>query len=237
MPRLNVTSVTASGNVEALKSFSAGTGFRLPQYNSGNRPASAPAVGVMIYRTDTDIIEVWDGSAWQSIVSDAEIQSYANDAGRPVSPEIGKLGFNLDTGALEVYNGIDSATNNPIWLTMGGATVEASGGNNTYTFNGYTVHAFTSDGTFTVTKGGEVEVLLVGGGGSGGNDNAAGGVAGGLIFKTITVTPGAYPIDIGGGGGVVGNEAQGQDGQDTTGFGQTALGGGGGGGGDGGQDG
>lgn len=131
MPRLNVTSVTASGNVEALKSFSAGTGFRLPQYNSGNRPASAPAVGVMIYRTDTDIIEVWDGSAWQSIVSDAEIQSYANDAGRPVSPEIGKLGFNLDTGALEVYNGIDSATNNPIWLTMGGATVEASGGNNT----------------------------------------------------------------------------------------------------------
>ena len=74
MPRLNVTSVTASGNVEALKSFSAGTGFRLPQYNSGNRPASAPAVGVMIYRTDTDIIEVWDGSAWQSIVSDAEIQ-------------------------------------------------------------------------------------------------------------------------------------------------------------------
>ena len=157
MPRLNVTSVTASGNVEALKSFSAGTGFRLPQYTSGNRPASAPAVGVMIYRSDTDIIEVWDGSAWQSIVSDAEIQSYANDAGRPVSPEIGKLGFNLDTGALEVYNGIDSGTNQPIWLTMGGATVEASGGNNTYTFNGYTIHAFTSDGTFTVTKGGDLK--------------------------------------------------------------------------------
>ena len=237
MPRLNVTSVTASGYVEALKSFSAGTGFRLPQYTSGNRPASAPAVGVMIYRSDTDIIEVWDGSAWQSIVSNAEIESYANDAGRPVSPQIGKLGFNLDTGALEVYNGIDQATNNPIWLTMGGATVEATGGNNTYTFNGYTVHAFTSDGTFTVTKGGDVEVLLVGGGGSGGNDNAAGGGAGGLVFKTIAVTPGAYPIDIGGGGGVVGGEAQGQDGQATTGFGQTALGGGGGGGGDGGQDG
>ena len=109
MPRLNVTSVTASGNVEALKSFSAGTGFRLPQYTSGNRPASAPAVGVMIYRSDTDIIEVWDGSAWQSIVSDAEIQSYANDAGRPVSPEIGKLGFNLNPS---------SAFNSPVTLAL-----------------------------------------------------------------------------------------------------------------------
>ena len=126
MPRLNVTSVTASGNVEALKSFSAGTGFRLPQYTSGNRPASAPAVGVMIYRSDTDIIEVWDGSAWQSIVSDAEIQSYANDAGRPVSPEIGKLGFNLDTGALEVYNGIDATLNTPIWVQHGQKPVGSS---------------------------------------------------------------------------------------------------------------
>ena len=50
MPRLNVTSVTASGNVEA-SSLQA----LVCRNTSGNRPASAPAVGVMIYRTDTDI--------------------------------------------------------------------------------------------------------------------------------------------------------------------------------------
>ena len=48
--------------------------------------------------------------------------------------------------------------------------VSATGGTTTdVTVGGtdYRIHEFTSDGTFTVTAGGDVDILLVGGGGSG----------------------------------------------------------------------
>ena len=46
-------------------------------------------------------------------------------------------------------------------------TVEATGGTVKF-FDGYMIHTFTNSGTFTVTQGGNVDVLVVGGGGGGG---------------------------------------------------------------------
>ena len=47
--------------------------------------------------------------------------------------------------------------------------VVATGGNVTRIHNDY-IHTFTNSGTFTVTKPGTVQVLVVGGGGGGGID-------------------------------------------------------------------
>ena len=49
--------------------------------------------------------------------------------------------------------------------TAGG--VVASGGTET-TVGGYKIHTFNSSGTFTVTAGGRVDILVVSGGGAGG---------------------------------------------------------------------
>ena len=76
---------------------------------------------------------------------------------------------------------------------------------------GYKIHTFNqgSNQTFTVTNGGNVEMLVVAGGGGGGGDNSGGGGAGGLLYygteapnagSFITVTPGVYTINVGAGG-------------------------------------
>ena len=78
--------------------------------------------------------------------------------------------------------------------------------------NGYKYHVFTSPGTFTVTKEGYVDLMVVGGGGGGGKGyrsppsyyraGGAGG-AGGLIQKfqvLFSSSPGTYTITVGSGG-------------------------------------
>ncbi|NTW33298.1 MAG: hypothetical protein HGB12_11870, partial [Bacteroidetes bacterium] len=66
---------------------------------------------------------------------------------------------------------------------------------------GYTVHAFTSSGTFTPNCSGNVEVLVVAGGGGGAGRHGGGGGAGGLIYNSsFAVTAQAYATTIGAGG-------------------------------------
>lgn len=76
----------------------------------------------------------------------------------------------------------------------------ATGGDNTFEYNGYKYHEFLSDGTLTITGSGTFDVLLVGGGGAGGRSNAGGGGGGEVIIgtglsvsdvATINVTVGA----------------------------------------------
>jgi len=107
-------------------------------------------------------------------------------------------------------------------------SVAATGGT-VSDINGYRTHTFTTSGTFTITSGGYVEVLVVAGGGAGGSNNVSstgtasgGGGAGGLIYNQgYDVTPQSIAVTVGGGGLIA----------DTTGqnsiFGSlTALGGG-----------
>jgi len=104
---------------------------------------------------------------------------------------------------------------------------DATGGTET-TYGLYTVHSFTSNGTFQITSGeGDIDVLIVGAGGGGGGTLGGGAGAGGLITMAAqTVGVASYAIVIGAGGsGGAGNYA-GTNGNDTTGFGQNCSGGG-----------
>ena len=111
--------------------------------------------------------------------------------------------------------------------------VEATGGNIGYFYssgNWYKSHTFLSNGTFTVTTGGNVNFLLVGGGGGGGASDGGftcGGGGGGAqvrVFSDEAVTAQGYSLTIGAGGGSAAN------GSSSTGLGYTSEGGGFGGG-------
>jgi hypothetical protein len=123
----------------------------------------------------------------------------------------------------------------------------ASGGiQTTLTQNGvtYRVHTFTTSGTLSVLKGGDVEVLMVAGGGGGGSaadsfwETGGGGGAGGLIHSTgFRVEDNTnYTVTIGGGGAGGLNQTnttpsnRSGNGSNTTFSTLTAIGGGGGGG-------
>ena len=100
-------------------------------------------------------------------------------------------------------------------LSATGGTITTSGS--------YTIHTFTSSGTFTPNSSGNVEVLVVAGGGGG--TGVGGGGAGGLVYNAAyAVTAGAITVTVGNGGAVNTN------GNNSV-FGSiTALGGGSGGG-------
>ena len=145
-------------------------------------------------------------------------------AQRPGSPAAGYVRHNTDDNVLETYDGAS-------WLAVGQQTLPlaATGGIiNTYTVNGldYQSHTFTSSANFVVTNGGYADVLLVAGGGAGGNWHAGGGGAGGLISVTeLEILAGTYSIEIGA-GGAGGTTEVGTNGENTTGFTLTAIGGG-----------
>jgi len=98
----------------------------------------------------------------------------------------------------------------------------------------YKIHEFKTVGTntFTVSSGGEMDILMVGGGGAGGGDMGAGGGAGGVIHtldssNPLNISSGEYSIYVGN-GGIGTTDPVPDSGEDTTAFGLTALGGGGG---------
>lgn len=117
--------------------------------------------------------------------------------------------------------------------------LQGSGGNFTYSLNGYTYHVFTSSGDFTVTGDSEgvVESLVIGGGGGAGGGNSTdygrsggGGGAGGFRCSFTDMTPGGpsagdedgitigagiYPVTVGN-GGLGGPNNGGQPGQDSS---------------------
>ncbi|TNF37085.1 MAG: hypothetical protein EP329_04060, partial [Deltaproteobacteria bacterium] len=92
----------------------------------------------------------------------------------------------------------------------------------------YKVHRFTASDTFVVTHGGDIDYLVVAGGGAGGSDynHCGGGGAGGLLEGTLAVTAQSYPIVVGAGGTTRGGAgSNGGNGEDSTAFGLTAVGG------------
>lgn len=159
-----------------------------------------PAVGSEI--TMVDIATEFGG------VIPHALSEYYGDGNAPASGEIQMSADFGGTSAGPVASG-------------GTETTFVSGGNT------YRIHAFTSSGTFTVTQGGVMDVMLVAGGAGGGNPGpygssfTGGGGAGGLILDTNkTVGTGSFSIVIGNGGGAYAN------GGNTTGFSLTAIGGG-----------
>jgi hypothetical protein len=104
----------------------------------------------------------------------------------------------------------------------------ATGGTITYN-GGYTVHTFTSSGTFQITNGsGNLDYLVVAGGGGGGGNAAGGGGAGGFISSSALYGTGSYAVTVGAGGAGGGSTVFGSNGQNSVFDTVTALGGGGG---------
>jgi len=107
------------------------------------------------------------------------------------------------------------------------AAVTATGG--TITPDGdYTIHSFTSGGTFTTDTAQLVDLLVVGGGGGGGGYCGGGGGAGGYI-STIghAITPASYSVTVGTGGAGGSGSANGVSGLDSQFGAMTAAVGGG----------
>ena len=88
--------------------------------------------------------------------------------------------------------------------------VQATGGT-TKIVDQYMVHTFTNSGTFTVTQGGKVDVLIVAGGGGGGaaRCGGGGGGAGGVVYQEdLTITSGVFTVTVGAGGsGAIGKSS------------------------------
>lgn len=115
-----------------------------------------------------------------------ELPSFASD---PASPVAGQMYYNTTGGVIKHFDGTD-------WQQM--SNKFAGTGGTVSTFGQYTIHAFTSTGTFTALSSGSIDILLVAGGGAG---NSAGGGAGGYVLATgVSVLPGEYTMTVGAGG-------------------------------------
>ena len=159
------------------------------------------------------------------------------EAQRPANPKVGMMRFNTDTGQIEGYN--DSLDE---WQPINQLfqKLAATGGDATPTDiiqDGqlFRVHTFTSDSTFEVTAGsGEVEYLIVAGGGGGAGRRGGGGGGGEVTIGTTNLSQGSYSIVVGDGaqdrkGRLLGKSEDGDNGENSSAFGITSLGGGGGG--------
>ena len=149
----------------------------------------------------------------------------------------GMVRFNTTTQTPEWYDDALSG-----WFPLGFIAPLATGGTITnIAQNGinYRVHTFLSSGTFTASRSGTVEFLIIGGGGAGGGNLSGGGGAGGVLMGSIAVQDGtAYPIIVGDGGArfsssEVNSQSGGQSnkGRPSSAFNLVAAGGGAGGGG------
>jgi len=128
--------------------------------------------------------------------------------------------FTTNGGTL--WFGTIAGANFPTALSATGGTITTSGG--------YTIHTFTSSGTFTVSSGSnDVEYLVVAGGGGAGGNGGGGGGGGGVRTGTLQVSTGSYTVTVGDGGDQASsNTVTGSNGDNSV-FGSiTSLGGGGG---------
>ena len=147
------------------------------------------------------------------------------------TPAAGQMRFNPTLGRAEFYNATQAA-----WKPTINQGIIATGGNSVYDVDvegtTYRVHVFTNTGnsTFTVTQGGSVEYLIVAGGGGTAGDVGGGGGGGGLLSGTAAVTPQNYTINVGNGGAGAPPSSENSNtrnnGQNSSAFGLTSIGGG-----------
>jgi hypothetical protein len=116
-------------------------------------------------------------------------------AQRPASPQTGMIRYNTSLSVTEFWNG-------SAWIPIQRNTPgDTSTGGSITTTGGFRIHTFTTNGTFTPTNTGVVDVLVVAGGG-GGTAIGGGGGGGGYIYVAgyPVIAGAAYPITIGTGG-------------------------------------
>lgn len=195
--------------------------------------ASATATAVCIGQSASLSLAGSSGSIqWQESANNVSFSNVTGGTGATTaSYSSPALSSNVYYRAM-VVNGICTTYSNVVAITVS-SSVPGTGG--TISTSGpWTIHTFTSSGTFNpgpcVTQ---VEYLIVGGGGGGGDGNAGGGGggAGGMVEGVVSVSNTSYSIVVGSGG--LGSQCQdcdGDPGQASSFAGITAQGGGKGGG-------
>ena len=170
-------------------------------------------------------------------VTKVKTDFYISQATAPSSPTQGDMWFNTSSN---IVSGISSkalaAYNGTAWQkATTGIVMTATGGTKT-TSGLYTIHTFTSSGTFSVSQSsGIIDFLVIAGGGGGGHDNGGGGGAGGVVWTTsASIATGDHTVTIGAGGApsAAGGINPGANGANSIFKTATALGGGGAGGAD-----
>jgi hypothetical protein len=158
---------------------------------------------------------------------------------------VGNASFNVKvlnpSGLSSVLEPAGTVDRDPVWVTGSGSlgTLDDRliSGAQTYQYSSggttYQVVKFLAPGTYTWTAPltGSVDALIVGGGGASGSNNGGGGGAGGVLLQSsVSVTSGnTYTIVVGAGGRAYrSGGASGENGQNSSAFGYTAIGGGGG---------
>jgi PGF-pre-PGF domain-containing protein len=142
------------------------------------------------------------------------------------------------SGVINFSNGSFPAVGTELNIYLNGTEqcdpINSTGGTKT-TDGDYTIHAFTSNGTFNFSENFtgtfNAEVLIVAGGGGGGWHHGGGGGGGGVVHDTaLAISDGSYVIVVGPEGtSPGGDDTFGNNGGDSIAFGLNASGGGGGG--------
>ena len=146
-----------------------------------------------------------ENSDYTGLQADIAATKPTVSATAPSSPAAGDLWFDSTSTvkSMKVYTGVE-------WSTMSNK-LSATGGTVTIA-GGYTIHTFTSSGTFVAATAGTVDVLVVGGGGGGSVHHAGGGGAGGVVHGTsFAVSAGSFTATIGAGAAGAQNGTNGVD--------------------------
>jgi len=162
------------------------------------------------------------------VSSSLDSRIFINSAS-PSTPQNGQIWIDPTTASSPVVSIYGSNK----WNSFRQGRIKAEGGIKTFVGN-YTVHKFISSQSFTTYENLNIEYLLVAGGGGGGIWVGGGGGGGGLISGSTSINASTYSISVGSGG--VGGYGIGvsaatlitspTNGNNSTAFGLTAVGGG-----------
>ena len=217
---------SAGGNLYniRLKALPTDTSFLAPSGGSGTQRFTK--IGISI---DKDVFHIKDANFTRN-----EMVEYTSPVDGAFEANYEQKFYFVDT-AYDSHNfRLTESTFIPITAT-GGTILPNAYSDGRF----YRVHAFTSVGTSTfevqsAPSGATVEYLIVGGGGGGGADMGGGGGGGGVLQGTFTVSATSYPVVVGDGGlssgqpyGSRNSNTAGLNGQSSSVFSITALGGGG----------
>jgi len=239
-PKNNLSGTTASGVWGLAEHFDLNKNLLWPNVPRNTSIPFISGIPTEI-ETLTALPGTWSNSPtsysyqWRrgnSNISGATLSTYklvAADIGQAISVAVtatNSIGNSTAAISLETSNVLQFAT---------GGSTSISGG--------YRIHTFTSTGTFTTNSSGNIEYLIVAGGAGGGKSvdatrSGGGGGAGGLISGSTSLSAGNYQISVGLGGagnlqvGNIGSDSTtAHNGQNSSAFNLTAIGGGSGGGG------
>lgn len=214
--------ITGSNSFSAIQ-FSDVTNARTLEFTAGTTTTIRSASGWQVNGTSGKLMTVTSSSAATHTISCAS---------GTISSDYLNVSYSIGSGGARFFAGANStdSLNNTGWYFA----APSNGLGGTVTTDGaYTVHTFTSDGTFTATKAMNIDWFMVAGGGGGGGPSGRGGGGGAGGYKAGTnypVTVQTYSIVVGAGGaGSTSSGAVGTSGGNSTFDSNTATGGGGGG--------